>query len=254
MIVIKSEREIKLMEEAGQVLAKVFEEIEPLVVPGVSTQQLNDKCEQIIRGEGAIPTELGYQGYPAAICASVNEVILHGIPSPKKILRDGDIVSLDMCATKNGYVADACRSFPVGICGERQLRLLRIAKECFDAAVSLLRPGVHLGDICHAIGATAAKYGCSVPREFTGHGIGTSMHEDPYIPCFGTPGTGPILREGMTLAIEPMIFEGKNAIRILNDGWTVVAKDGKLTAHYENTVAITKDGYRILTMKKEVNV
>ncbi len=235
------------MAEAGRVVAKVFEEVGPLVKPGVSTLELNDAAEAVIRREGAIPSELGYQGYPASICASVNEVILHGIPSEKKILRDGDIVSLDLCATKNGYVGDACRTYPVGICGERALRMIKIAEECFQAAVSLVRPGVHLGDISHAIEATAAKYGCSVPRDFTGHGIGTSMHEDPYIPCYGEPGTGPILREGMTICIEPMILEHHNAVRIMKDGWTVVAKDGGLTAHYENTLAVTSSGYRILT-------
>ena len=247
MIIIKSPREIELMAEAGRVVAKVFEEVGPLVKPGVSTLELNDAAEAVIRREGAIPSELGYQGYPASICASVNEVILHGIPSEKKILRDGDIVSLDLCATKNGYVGDACRTYPVGICGERALRMIKIAEECFQAAVSLVRPGVHLGDISHAIEATAAKYGCSVPRDFTGHGIGTSMHEDPYIPCYGEPGTGPILREGMTICIEPMILEHHNAVRIMKDGWTVVAKDGGLTAHYENTIAVTSSGYRILT-------
>ncbi len=247
MIIIKSPREIELMAEAGRVVAKVFEEVGPLVKPGVSTLELNDAAEAVIRREGAIPSELGYQGYPASICASVNEVILHGIPSEKKILRDGDIVSLDLCATKNGYVGDACRTYPVGICGERALRMIKIAEECFQAAVSLVRPGVHLGDISHAIEATAAKYGCSVPRDFTGHGIGTSMHEDPYIPCYGEPGTGPILREGMTICIEPMILEHHNAVRIMKDGWTVVAKDGGLTAHYENTLAVTSSGYRILT-------
>ena len=235
------------MAEAGRVVAKVFEEVGPLVKPGVSTLELNDAAEAVIRREGAIPSELGYQGYPASICASVNEVILHGIPSEKKILRDGDIVSLDLCATKNGYVGDACRTYPVGICGESALRMIKIAEECFQAAVSLVRPGVHLGDISHAIEATAAKYGCSVPRDFTGHGIGTSMHEDPYIPCYGEPGTGPILREGMTICIEPMILEHHNAVRIMKDGWTVVAKDGGLTAHYENTLAVTSSGYRILT-------
>ena len=247
MIIIKSPREIELMAEAGRVVAKVFEEVGPRVKPGVSTLELNDAAEAVIRREGAIPSELGYQGYPASICASVNEVILHGIPSEKKILRDGDIVSLDLCATKNGYVGDACRTYPVGICGERALRMIKIAEECFQAAVSLVRPGVHLGDISHAIEATAAKYGCSVPRDFTGHGIGTSMHEDPYIPCYGEPGTGPILREGMTICIEPMILEHHNAVRIMKDGWTVVAKDGGLTAHYENTLAVTSSGYRILT-------
>ena len=247
MIIIKSPREIEKMRAAGRVVAKVFEEVGPLVKPGVTTLELNDAAEKVIRGEGAIPSELGYYGYPASICASVNEVILHGIPSSKKVLHDGDIVSLDLCATLDGYVGDACRTFAVGICSLRALRMIDIAKECFEESVKLVRPGVHLGDIGHAIEATARKYGCSVAREYTGHGIGTSMHEDPYVPCYGTPGTGPLLQKGMTICIEPMIFEGSNHVRVLKDGWTVVAKDGKLTSHYENTIAVTDDGYEILT-------
>ncbi len=247
MIIIKSPREVELIREAARVVAKMFDKVEPYIKPGVSTKYLNDLCDKFIREEGAIPSELGYYGYPASICASVNEVILHGIPSERQILQDGDIISIDVTALKNGYMGDACRTFPVGICGERQLKMIAIARECFDNAVALVKPGVHLGDVCHAMEATAAKYGCSVPREYTGHGIGASMHEDPYIPCYGKPGTGPILREGMTICIEPMIMEHKNAVRVLKDGWTVVAKDGGLTSHYENTIVVTKDGYEILS-------
>ena len=249
MIIIKSPREIELMREAGRVTALALEEVEALVKPGVSTKFLNDEIDRIIREQGGRPAELGYYGYPASVCASVNEVILHGIPSAKKILRDGDIISLDLVVEKNGYMGDACRTYPVGICGERSLRMIEIAKEAFAHAVSFVRPGAHVGDISHAIEEVAKKYGCSVPRDYTGHGIGSSMHEDPYIPCFGTPGTGPILREGMTIAVEPMILEHRNAVRVLNDGWTVVAKDGGLTSHYENTLVVTKEGYDILTRR-----
>ena len=247
MIIIKSPREIGLIRESARVVALVLKAMEDLVKPGVSTAELNDEAEKIIRSQGAIPTELGYYGYPASICASVNEVILHGIPSKKIILKDGDIVTIDLCATKAGYVGDACRTYPVGICGERQLRMIAIAKEAFEAAVSLVKPGVHLGDVSHAIEETAHRYGCSVVRDYTGHGIGRDMHEEPYIPCYGTPGTGPILKEGMTICIEPMILEHKPDVRVLKDGWTVVAKDGGLTSHYENTLAVTKDGYEILS-------
>lgn len=247
MIIIKSPREIALMREAGRVTALALEEVKSLVQPGVSTQTLNDKIDAIIRREGGKPAELGYYGYPASVCISVNEVILHGIPSPKKILRDGDIVSLDLVVEKNGYMGDACRTYPVGICGERPLRMIAIAEEAFEAAVKLVRPGAHVGDISHAIEEVAKKHGCSVPTDYTGHGIGTQMHEDPYIPCYGTAGTGPILKEGMTICIEPMILEHRNAVRVLKDGWTVVAKDGGLTSHYENTLVVTKDGYEILT-------
>jgi len=247
MIIIKSPREVELMRKAGRVVALVFEKVGPLVKPGVSTKFLNDEAEKVIRSEGAIPTELGYCGYPASVCLSVNEVLIHGIPSEKVILKDGDIVSMDLCATLNGYVGDACRTFPVGVCGERPLRMIRIAEQCFASGVSKIKPGVHLGDVEEAIEKTAKAAGCSVPRDYTGHGIGTHMHEDPYIPNYGKAGTGPILEEGMTLAIEPMILEGRPDVRTLSDGWTVVAKDGKLTSHYENTIAVTKDGYEILT-------
>lgn len=247
MIIIKSPREIELMKKAGRVVALVFQEVGPLIVPGVSTKALNDAAEKVMRREGAIPAELGYYGYPASVCLSVNEVLVHGIPSEKKILRDGDIVSLDLVASLNGYMGDACRTYPVGICSERALRMVAIPKLCFENAVKLVRPGVHLGDIGHVIEETAKANHCSVVREYTGHGIGREMHEDPYIPNYGQVGTGPLLQEGMTICIEPMILEGKPGVRTLKDGWTCVSKDGKLTSHYENTLAVTRDGYEILT-------
>lgn len=247
MIIIKSPREIGLVREAARVVAVALEEIREFIVPGVSTQELNDKIDAIVRREGAIPGELGYYGYPASVCASVNECILHGIPSKKKILRDGDIITLDLVAKKDGYCGDAARTYPVGIVGERQKRMIAIAEECFYNAMSLVKPGCRVGDISHAIESTAKKYGCSVPREYTGHGIGRAMHEDPSIPCYGIPGTGPILKEGMTICVEPMILEGKPNVRVLGDGWTVLSRDGKLTSHYENTLVVTKDGCEILS-------
>ena len=247
MIIVKSPREIGLVREAARVVAVALEEIREYIVPGVSTQALNDKIDEIVRREGAYPGELGYYGYPASVCASVNECILHGIPSKKKILRDGDIITLDLVAKKDGYCGDAARTYCVGICGERQKRMIAIAEECFYNAMSLVKPGVRVGDISHAIEETAKKHGCSVPREYTGHGIGRDMHEDPSIPCYGKPGTGPELQEGMTICVEPMILEGKPNVRVLGDGWTVLAKDGKLTSHYENTLVVTKDGCEILS-------
>ena len=247
MIIVKSPREIGLVREAARVVAVALEEIREYIVPGVSTQALNDKIDEIVRREGAYPAELGYYGYPASVCASVNECILHGIPSKKKILRDGDIITLDLVAKKDGYCGDAARTYCVGICGERQKRMIAIAEECFYNAMSLVKPGAHVGDISHAIESTAKKHGCSVPREYTGHGIGREMHEDPSIPCYGQEGTGPVLKEGMTICIEPMILEGKPGVRVLGDGWTVLAKDGKLTSHYENTVVVTSDGCEILS-------
>lgn len=247
MIIIKSPREIDLIREAGRVVALVFQELEPLLVPGITTAEINAIVEKVCEREGAVPAEKGYYGYPASICTSVNEVILHGIPSEKARLKDGDLISLDFVAKKNGYCADACRSYVVGIPNERAKKMVAVARECFDNAMSLVKPGVRLGDVCHAIEETAKKHGCSVARDYTGHGIGREMHEDPYIPCYGTPGTGITLREGMTICIEPMIFEGRNDVRVLKDGWTVVAKDRGLTAHYENTLVVTKEGCEILT-------
>jgi len=247
MIVIKSPREIALMREAGKLLASTFLELGKLVVPGVSTLYLSEQAERLIEAGGGKSAEKGYCGFPGAICASVNEVLVHGIPSAKKILRDGDIVSLDIVVTLNGYCADACRTYPVGVCSPRALRMIQIAEEAFARGVAPIKEGIHLGDVEHEIEATAKEYGCSVPREFTGHGIGATMHEDPYIPNYGSKGSGPLLKAGMTLAIEPMILEGRPEVRTLKDGWTTLSKDGKLTSHYENTVLVTKDGYEILT-------
>jgi len=247
LIIIKSPREIELMKKAGRVVALVFEGIKDKIVPGISTQDVADMCEKIIRDNGAYPTFLNYSGYPGAVCVSVNDELVHGIPSKKRILRDGDIVSVDVGATLNGYVGDACRTYPVGICTEKALRLIKVTEESFFEGVKYARPGAHLGDISHAIQAYAESHGYSLPREYTGHGVGSVLHEDPYIPNYGAAGTGPVLKEGMTLAIEPMVNEGHFALRILKDGWTAKTKDGKLSSHYENSIVITKDGYEILT-------
>lgn len=249
MISIKSPREIALMKAAGRLTAKVFEEVGPLVKPGVSTQFLADKAEEVIRKEGGIPASKGYGGFPGAICTSVNEVIVHGIPSNKRILVDGDIISLDVVVKLNGYHGDACRTYPVGIVSEDKLKLIKVTEEAFWAGVSKVKAGVRLGDVEHAIQEVAELNGYSVVREFTGHGIGREMHEDPYVPNYGTPGTGPTLREGMTIAIEPMVMMGAPAVRTMKDEWTTVSKDGKPNAHYENTIVVTKDGYEVLTLE-----
>ncbi len=248
MIVIKSPREIELMRKAGRLTARVFAEVGPLVKPGVSTLYLSEMAEKVITAGGGRAASKNYEGFPGAICTSVNEVLVHGIPSAKRILRDGDIVSLDVVAELDGYYGDACRTYPVGICPPDRLRLIAVTEQCFFDAAACVKEGAHLGDISHAIQARAEANGYSVPLEYTGHGIGREMHEDPYIPDYGEAGTGPILREGMTLAIEPMVLMGKNALRILKDGWTAVSKDGLPSSHYENTIAVTKDGYEILTI------
>lgn len=247
MIIIKSPREIELMKKAGHIVGLVFEGIKDKIVPGLSTQDVADMCEKIIRDNGAYPTFLNYSGYPGAVCVSVNEEIVHGIPSKKRILKDGDIVSVDVGATLNGYVGDACRTYPVGICKENALRLVKVTEESFFEGMKYARPGAHLGDISHAIQSYCEKNGYSIIREYTGHGVGAHLHEDPYIPNYGASGTGPILKVGMCLAIEPMVAEGHFAIRIMKDNWTAKTKDGKLSSHYENSIVITEDGYEILT-------
>lgn len=247
MIIIKSPREIELMKKAGHIVGLVFEGIEGKIVPGLSTQDVADMCEKIIRDNNAYPTFLNYSGYPGAVCVSVNDEIVHGIPSKKRILRDGDIVSIDVGATLNGYVGDACRTYPVGICRENALKLVKVTEESFFEGMKYAKPGNHLGDISHAIQTYCEKNGYSLIREYTGHGVGAHLHEDPYIPNYGPAGSGPILKVGMCLAIEPMVAEGHFAIRVMKDGWTAKTRDGKLSSHYENSIVITEDGYEILT-------
>lgn len=252
MIIIKSPREIQLMKKAGDIVSEVFLKLKPLCIPGVSTLALANEAEKIIRSRGAYPTFLNYQGYPGSICISVNETVVHGIPSEKTILHDGDIVSLDVGATFNGYVADACRTFIVGNASETAKRLVEVTEASFFEGVKLIKEGVRLGDISHAIQTYVEEHGYSVIRDYTGHGVGRHLHEDPSIPNFGEAGSGPILRSGMCLAIEPMVAEGDYRVKILSDGWTAKMKDGKLSSHYENTLVVTKDGYEILTNAKEI--
>lgn len=251
MIVIKTPREQDLMRKAGHIVALVFEALEGNIHPGMSTLDVANICEKVIRDNGAYPTFLGYYDYPGAVCVSVNDELVHGIPSKHRILREGDIVSVDVGATLNGYIGDACRTYLVGIVPENARRLVRITEECFWEGMKYARPGARLGDISHAIQAHAEKAGYSVPREYTGHGVGSKLHEDPYIPNYGEAGTGPVLKEGMTLAVEPMIAEGKPQVRVMKDNWTARMKDGKLSSHYENSILITKDGFEVLTMLKE---
>lgn len=248
MIIIKSKREIELMREAGKVVAEVFNALEPFIKPGVNTEEIDQLAEKVIRSYGGIPASKGYYGYPGAICVSVNDTLVHGIPSKKIVLHDGDIVSCDVVVSLHGYHADACRTYLVGVCKQNAINLVKVTQESFFEAVKLIKPGVHLGDISHLIQTYNESHGYSLPRDYTGHGIGKEMHEDPYVPNYGENGTGPVLQEGMTLAIEPMVAEGDYHTRVLGDGWTVKMKDGKLSSHYENTIVVTSDGYEILTM------
>ena len=248
MIIAKSQREINLMKEAGRVVGLVFKTLEEKIRPGMSTQDIDEIVEKTMLDNNCIPAEKGYYGYPASACVSVNDTLIHGIPSSKIIIREGDIVSVDIVATYQGYSADACRTFKVGTLTERAHRIVDVTKAAFFEAVKVVRPGAHVGDISAAIQKYVESHGYNVVREFTGHGIGAHMHEDPMIPNYGKAGTGAILTEGVALAIEPMVLEGRKDVRTLGDGWTVKSKDGKLTAHYENTVIVTKDGYEIITM------
>jgi len=247
VIEIKSPAEIGSMREASRVVAKVLAELKPLVKPGVATAELDKFAERRVRELGAVPAFLGYRGYPATLCVSINEEIVHGIPSPKRLIREGDIVSLDIGAVVDGFYGDAALTVAAGAIAPDARRLMDVTSRSLEKALSAVKAGARLGDVSHAVERYAADNGMSVVREFTGHGIGRKLHEEPSIPNFGRPGTGPVLKAGMTLAIEPMICLGRADVVVKNDGWTAVSADGSLAAHYEHTVAVTEDGCDILS-------
>jgi len=253
MVIVKTDREIELMKQAGKVLANMFRDITPLMVRGTSTAKLNEWIDNYITENGCIAAEKGYCGYPASACISVNDTLIHGIPSERIILKDGDIVSLDVVTTYKGYSADACRTYKIGQVSATAETLVEVTKQSFFEAVKLVKPGARIGDIAHCIQTFIESHGYNVVREFTGHGIGAHMHEDPVIPNYGKAGTGVELKKGMALCIEPMVLQGRKDIRCLPDGWTIKSKDGKLTCHYENTVMVTDDGYEIITMYEGEN-
>ena len=248
-ISIKSEKEIELMKEAGRILAITHEELEKALRPGMSTWDINKIGEEVIRSYGCIPSFLNYHGYPASICVSVNDEVVHGIPSKKNIIKEGDIVSLDAGVIYKGYQSDAARTHGVGQISPEAEKLIRVTRASFFEGVKLIKEGVHLNEVSKAIQAYAEGHGFSVVRDLVGHGIGTALHEDPQIPNFAQRRRGPRLQAGMTLAIEPMINAGKYAVNWLDDDWTVVTADGSLSAHYENTVLVTKDGYELLSIR-----
>jgi len=247
MINIKSEREIALLREAGRIVALCHEELKKHVKPGVSTWELNQIVENLILENNATPSFKGYGGFPASICASVNEVVIHGIPSKKQILKDGDIIAIDICACYKGYHGDSAWSYHVGKISDKDKLLMEVTRDALFAGLNVIKEGVYLGDVSHAIEAHIKPYGFGIVEEFTGHGVGRNLHEDPAIFNFGTPGTGPILKEGMVLAIEPMVNAGTKNVRILPDRWTTVTKDKSKSAHFEHTIVVRKDGYEILT-------
>lgn len=248
MVIVKSPREIALMKEAGRVVGLVFKTLEEQIHPGMSTLDIDEIVEKTMLDNDCTPAEKGYYGYPASACVSVNDALIHGIPSKNIIIKEGDIVSVDIVANYHGYMADACRTYKVGTVSERAERLVRITKEAFFEALKYVKVDGYIGDISHAVQEYVEKHGYNVTRDYTGHGIGSHMHEDPSIPNFGKAGTGTRIVPNIALCIEPMVLEGRKDTRVLSDGWTVKAKDGKLTAHYENTVIVTESGYEIITM------
>ena len=249
MIIVKSPREIELMREAGRITASVFTALEPLLKPGITTLELDRVAEKTIRDQNAVPGFKGYGGFPYTLCISLNDTLVHGFPS-KTRLKEGDIVSIDVGAVYKGYNGDAARTYEIGKVSEEAHRLIEVTKECFWEAMKVVKPGIYLSDISHIIQVHAEENGFSIPRDYTGHGIGMELHEDPIIPNYGQPGHGPKLRKGMCLAVEPMLHQGDRRTKVLSDGWTVKTIDGKLAAHYENTIVITDDGYEVLTLSE----
>ncbi len=249
MITIKNDAEISLMRESCRIAKETLDFVGKKIRAGMTTKEVDELVYRYITSCGATPSELGYEGYPASSCVSVNEVVVHGIPSDRVIL-DGDIVSVDIVAEKNGYHGDAARTFLIGEVSEEKKKLVKVTEECFFKAIEGLKAGVPLYDIGYAVQTHAESHGYGVVKALTGHGIGRSMHEDPAVPNYGRKGTGMRLRSGMTICIEPMINMGTYKVNMdqSGDGWTVVTADGKPAAHYENTVLITESGVEILTL------
>lgn len=245
---IKTAREIDLMREAGRLLEKVHNELAKVIRPGISTWEIDHIGEKLIRDLGCIPSFLNYQGYPASICVSVNDEVVHGIPSKNHILREGDIVSLDAGLIYKGFHSDAARTHAVGKISPQAQQLIEVTRQSFFEGIKMAREGCHLHDISNAIDAYVSRFGYGIVRDLVGHGIGTSLHEDPQIPNFAQRRKGVRLQAGMTLAVEPMINAGGWEVDFLNDGWTVVTRDGSLSAHYENTILVTDGEPEILTL------
>lgn len=246
MIVIKSSKEIELMQESGRIVALVHRKIKEAIKPGITTLELDAIAEKTIVENGAKPSFKGYHGFKGSICASINDEVIHGIPSGRELM-DGDIVSIDVGAFKNGYHADAAKTHPVGNVSDEDMALIKATRQSFFEGLKFCREGYRLSDVSHAIQAYAESLGYGVVREFVGHGVGQELHEDPPIPNYGAPGRGPRLTKGMVLAIEPMINQGTHKVAMLDDDWTVVTQDGKSSAHYEHTVLITEDEPVLLT-------
>ena len=255
MVTIKSKKEIELMKESCKVVAQLYQKLEKEIKPGMTTLELDQIAEKEIRRLGAIPAQKGYNPgvkgvprFPSSICVSINDEVIHGIPSKYRIIKEGDIVSVDTVALKNGFHGDAARTFVIGKISKETQRLIDVTKQAFFEGIKYAKLGNRVGDISHAIGEYVRSQGYSVVKEFQGHGIGKEMHEDPGIPNYGKAGRGLRLEPGMTLAVEPMVIQGKPNILELEDGWTIVTEDGSLAAHYENTILITEKEPKILTI------
>lgn len=247
MIILKTAEEIAVLREAGRIVARCLEVLAEAIRPGITTGELDAIAEAFIRKAGGIPTFKGYFGYPASICASPNDVVVHGIPGPR-VLKEGDIISIDVGVTYKGFVGDAAYTWPVGRVSEAARKLMRVTEEALHAGIAQAWPGKRLGDISHAVQAHVEAHGFSVVRDYVGHGVGRRMHEEPQVPNFGPPGKGPVLAAGMVLAIEPMVNAGRHEVFTDRDNWTVRTRDGKLSAHFEHSVAITENGPEILTL------
>jgi len=246
MIIGKSQKEIDKMRAAGQLVGRVLQQLRGMVAPGITTLDVDRAAEKMIRDAGAFPTFKGYNGFPFSICASVNEQVVHGFPSEYE-LKEGDIFSIDVGATLDGFVGDTATTVGVGQVSDDRLRLMRVTEESLQLAIEQCRAGNHLGDIGFAVQSHAEAHGYSIVRDYVGHGIGRKMHEDPQIPNYGKPGKGPKIKTGYVFAIEPMVNMGSLHTRTLKDGWTVVTVDGQPSAHFEHTVAITEEGPEVLT-------
>lgn len=255
MISIKSKREIELMKEACKLTALTYDYIEKIIRPGMSTLELDNLAEKFIRDHGGIPAQKGYPSgvrgvpdFPGTLCISINDVVIHGIPSKDIIIKDGDIVSVDLVVLKNGYNGDAARTFLIGNCSDEAKELVAVTKQAFFEGLKCAKPGNRVGDISHAVETYVRSKGFNLVREFQGHGIGKEIHEEPGVPNIGKAGRGPRLEKGMTICIEPMVMAGKEDIWELEDGWTIATQDGSLSAHYENTILITENEPKILTI------
>lgn len=255
MITIKSKREIELMREASKITALTYEMIEKNIKVGMSTYELDSMAYDFIKSQGGIPAQKGYpsgqRGVPdflGTLCISINDEVIHGIPSKEVIIKDGDVVSVDLVVLKNGYNGDAARTYIVGNASKEAKELVEVTKQAFFEAMKYAKAGNRIGDISNAVDSYVRKFGFSVVKEFQGHGIGKEMHEDPGVPNYGKPGKGPRLEKGMTIAVEPMVIAGNPDIWELEDGWTIVTRDGSLSAHYENTILITDNEPEILTL------